>query len=57
MTKKEILKKLPKLKKVEFEDSDWLKHQKAGFNEAITQVEEIIETGQTIYQKHFVSTN
>ena len=47
----EILEKLPKLKKTKFEDADWLKHQKAGFNEAITQVEEIIETGATIYDQ------
>ena len=48
-----LSKKMPKLKKINFKDVLWLQHQKAGFNEAITQVQEIITDGQTIYEKVF----
>ncbi|MEK6877966.1 MAG: hypothetical protein AABY22_00080 [Nanoarchaeota archaeon] len=45
--------RLPKLKKTKFTDPNWLQHYKTGFNEAVTQVEEIMETGETIYEKYF----
>lgn len=45
------IEKLPKLKKISFKDMDFRKHQKIGFNEAITQVQEIIEDGKTIYEQ------
>lgn len=43
--------RLPKLKKISFKDPKWLSFYNQGFNEAITQVEEIMETGKTIYEK------